>query len=69
MLGPVQVDDILRFAAPRRPRRLNVQVSRILGAATSDVQIIAALIMSGLHKRRFSRFPEARFVEMKHNRA
>lgn len=33
--GPLQVGDILRLAAPRRPRRLNVHVSRTLKAAAS----------------------------------
>ena len=32
---PLQVGDILRLAAPRRPRRLNVHVSRTLKAAAS----------------------------------
>ncbi len=38
---PLQVADILRFIAPRQPRRLNVQVSRILQAAASDTPSIA----------------------------
>lgn len=32
---PLQVSDTLRLAAPRRPRRLNVHVSRTLKAAVS----------------------------------
>lgn len=32
---PLQVSDTLRLAAPRRPRRLNVHVSRTLKAAAS----------------------------------
>jgi hypothetical protein len=36
------VNDILRIAAPRRSRRLNVQVSRILDAATSDNAILSS---------------------------
>lgn len=46
---PLQVGDILRLAAPRRPRRLNVHVSRTLKAAASGKQFIPRKVAFNAH--------------------
>lgn len=46
---PLQVGDTLRLAAPRRPRRLNVHVSRILKAAASGKQFIPRNVTFNAH--------------------
>ena len=46
---PLQVGDILRLAVPRRPRRLNVHVSRTLKAAASGKQFIPRKVAFNAH--------------------
>ena len=54
--SPLQVADILRFTAPRQPRRLYVQVSRILCAAASDALSISRFHIRSLYCIVASRF-------------